>query len=169
MSLTDKPAPVQLDCHEHSRESFQALIDAIERLGIPREISAKYAVLIGDTPFIDEAGKTVVIDRQGKELVRLELDFFSTGENRQKRNPNDPEFYFLYQAMKRHGIEDRKAARWSALVDLSGGPKIGEDGKFPVIDERGRELARLPADVLTKRGIYKPPEIYYLDGGDRPV
>lgn len=153
----------QLGFFDHSNESFEELINAIERLGLPREISAKYAALIGDTPCMDEAGKTVVIDHQGKELARLALDFFSTGEHRQKPNPNDPEFWFLYQAIKRHGIEDRKAARWSALVGLSGGPAIGKDGKFPVLDEHGRELARLSAEVLTERGVYQPPKIFWLE------
>ncbi len=67
----------------HSKESFIELIKAIESKGFDRETAGKYAVIIGDTPVVDEAGNTLVIDDQGKELARFKLDYFTGPSDQQ--------------------------------------------------------------------------------------
>jgi hypothetical protein len=62
----------------HTEDSFKQLIKAIESKGFDRETAGKFAVIIGDTPHVDEAGNTVVIDNEGKELARFKLDFFES-------------------------------------------------------------------------------------------
>lgn len=57
-------------------ESFVALIKEIQAQGYDRNTAGRYAVLIGDTPTIDEEGKVVVMDGN-KEVARIRpLRFF---------------------------------------------------------------------------------------------
>jgi ribulose-5-phosphate 4-epimerase/fuculose-1-phosphate aldolase len=56
---------------------FRELIEEIQSQGYSTETAGHYAALIGDTPLVDEQGRFVVIDNDGKELARLQpLKFF---------------------------------------------------------------------------------------------
>jgi hypothetical protein len=60
-----------------NEEAFGDLIDEIQSQGYSAETAGHYASLIGDTPIVDEQGRFVVIDNDGKELARLKpLVFF---------------------------------------------------------------------------------------------
>lgn len=52
---------------------FNKLIDRIIALGFGEEQACALAARIGDTPEIDERGRTVVRDEAGAVLARLEL------------------------------------------------------------------------------------------------
>lgn len=54
--------------------AFNELIDHIMALGHAEPIACHYARLIGDTPQLDEQGKTLVIEN-GEVLVRLDLQW----------------------------------------------------------------------------------------------
>lgn len=53
---------------------FNALVDRIMRLGYDEDTAADYAVIIGDTPETDAAGRTIVRDESGQVLATLALD-----------------------------------------------------------------------------------------------
>jgi hypothetical protein len=59
--------------NEHSFESFCELVEQIKALGYDEETAANFAAIIGDTPCVDDQGRTVVIDEDGRELARLDL------------------------------------------------------------------------------------------------
>jgi hypothetical protein len=51
-------------------DSFTGLTHEIMSQGYDEETASHYAVLIGDTPCVDEAGNIVVLDGE-KEIARL--------------------------------------------------------------------------------------------------
>lgn len=57
-----------------TKNGFDRLVTAIERLGFDEETAVDYAALIGDTPCLDESGLVVVTDETGRELARLRLE-----------------------------------------------------------------------------------------------
>jgi hypothetical protein len=57
-------------------ESLAELAAEIKALGYDDRTAGRYAALIGDTPGIDEQGRIVVIDQNGREVARLKLKFF---------------------------------------------------------------------------------------------
>jgi hypothetical protein len=56
-----------------TQEQFRELIKEIKALGYDEETAGGFAVFIGDTPCLDEQGRVVVIDDDGRELARLNL------------------------------------------------------------------------------------------------
>jgi hypothetical protein len=59
-----------------SREDLARLAKEIAGLGYYEETASHYACLIGDTPCVDEHGRIVVIDGNGRELARFKLQFY---------------------------------------------------------------------------------------------
>jgi len=59
-----------------NKSHFIVLVNVIKRSGYDEDTAVKYATLIGDTPVIDEEGKTVVTDSTGNELARFQIDYF---------------------------------------------------------------------------------------------
>lgn len=57
-------------------EGLTELTREIMRLGYDEETASDYAVLIGDTPCMDEAGNVLVLDDAGKTLACLKLKSF---------------------------------------------------------------------------------------------
>jgi len=55
--------------------AFSELVNQIKSLGIDENTAAHYAMLIGDTPCLDENGKTVV-EQDNVILARLDLKIF---------------------------------------------------------------------------------------------
>jgi hypothetical protein len=56
-----------------TEEQFRALIKEIQSLGYDEETAGDFAVIVGDTPALDENGLVVVRDGAGKVLARLKL------------------------------------------------------------------------------------------------
>jgi hypothetical protein len=56
--------------------AFESLVTEIEGQGIDLETACQFASLIGDCPCVDELGRIVVTDNDGRELARLKLSFF---------------------------------------------------------------------------------------------
>jgi hypothetical protein len=58
------------------QSAFDQLANEIAGQGYDEDSSARLAMLVGDTPAIDEAGRVIVME-QGKEVARLRpLRFF---------------------------------------------------------------------------------------------
>jgi len=55
------------------RNAFDRIVTAIQQLGYDESTAVRYAVLIGDTPSLDDDGKVVVTDEHGDVLARLDL------------------------------------------------------------------------------------------------
>jgi hypothetical protein len=59
------------------QQQFTQLIQEIMQQGIDRKTAGQYAVLIGDTPTVDDAGNVLVYDEAGVLLATLKpLLFF---------------------------------------------------------------------------------------------
>ena len=56
-------------------DGFKEMIECIQKLGYDEETAADYACRIGDTPTVDEAGNTLVLDDRGQIVARLNLSW----------------------------------------------------------------------------------------------
>jgi hypothetical protein len=135
--------------YEHTPESFQELIDAIMALGFDEKTASDYAMLIGDTPVIDEQGR-VVVSENGRELARLKLSYFDDTEDPEPEefiiegDPVPPDYAAIVRLMRQieaMGYDEKTAARYARLISKN--PVRDEHGLFLVKDDDGRLITRL--------------------------
>jgi len=173
------PAAVDSMC-EHSNESFAALIDAIKALGFDEKMACRYAGFIGDTPIIAEDGKILVEDDEGRDLARLQLDFFGPRPplRRKKSLPCNGQPGALYcladpadfnirthpeamlprltDAIAALGYDAATAARFARLIVKN--PCRDHEGKIVVIsvdDDGLKELAHLDLELLSGELVFE--------------
>jgi hypothetical protein len=130
-----KIAPIMM-----TPEGMDELVKAIRALGYDEETAERYAVFIGDTPKVDETGKTVVIDDEGRELARIDLR--PEDECDALCEMDHDGFLKLVHEIQELGYDEETAAHYAALIGDMPTIDPADPGKIVVFDH-GREVARL--------------------------